>query len=337
MRTSPCSDDARTASPEERPDLLRGRVDLERERVVLHGATLPRPRLALSSDALTDGGPALLEGRVHDLVIRGGTVVDGTGAPARIADVADRRGAHRRRRRRRGPGARDARCPRAPRDARLRRRPHALRRRRRPGTPSSRRRRWHGVTTVVIGNCGVGLRARAPRPARLADRAHGRRRGHPRRGALGRASRWDWETFPEYLDALARMPRALDVGTQVPHGALRAYVDGRARRGERARDAGRHRRAWRVSCARRSRRARSASRPRGRSGIAASTAVRCRARSPARTSSAASAERSPTSVAASSRWREAGVGGRTAGDPTRRGRSRGRMDGAALGRDRSVP
>src|SRR5262249_58228247 len=44
--------------------------------------------------------------------------------------------------------------------------------------------------------------------------------------ALPAGIRWDWESFPEYLDALARMPRALDVGAQVPHGAVRAYVMG---------------------------------------------------------------------------------------------------------------
>jgi hypothetical protein len=37
---------------------------------------------------------------------------------------------------------------------------------------------------------------------------------------------WDWETFPEYLDALERLPRTVDVGTHVPHGAVRAYVMG---------------------------------------------------------------------------------------------------------------
>jgi N-acyl-D-aspartate/D-glutamate deacylase len=44
--------------------------------------------------------------------------------------------------------------------------------------------------------------------------------------ALAEGIAWDWETFPEYLDALERMPRAVDVGTQVPHGAVRAYVMG---------------------------------------------------------------------------------------------------------------
>jgi N-acyl-D-aspartate/D-glutamate deacylase len=44
--------------------------------------------------------------------------------------------------------------------------------------------------------------------------------------ALAEGIRWSWESFPEYLDALEKMPRALDVGTQVPHGAVRAYVMG---------------------------------------------------------------------------------------------------------------
>jgi N-acyl-D-aspartate/D-glutamate deacylase len=44
--------------------------------------------------------------------------------------------------------------------------------------------------------------------------------------ALAEGIRWSWESFPEYLDALERMPRALDVGAQVPHGAVRAYVMG---------------------------------------------------------------------------------------------------------------
>jgi N-acyl-D-aspartate/D-glutamate deacylase len=44
--------------------------------------------------------------------------------------------------------------------------------------------------------------------------------------ALSEGITWEWETFPEFLDALERMPRAIDIGTQVPHGAVRAYVMG---------------------------------------------------------------------------------------------------------------
>src|SRR5215470_6103266 len=54
--------------------------------------------------------------------------------------------------------------------------------------------------------------------------------------ALAEGIRWQWERFPEYLDALEAMPRALDVGAQVPHGAVRAYVMGE--RGARNQPAG---------------------------------------------------------------------------------------------------
>lgn len=88
-------------------------------------------------------------------------------------------------------------------------------------TPSG----WHGVTTVVMGNCGVGFA-----PVRAADREWvvdvmegvedipG--------SALTEGIRWDWETFPEYLDALERIPHAIDFATQVPHSALRCWVMG---------------------------------------------------------------------------------------------------------------
>ncbi len=90
-------------------------------------------------------------------------------------------------------------------------------------TPSS----WHGATTIVMGNCGVGFA-----PAR---------RGSEEQAllielmesvedipgtALHEGIDWQWESFPEYLDAVDAMPRVLDVAAQVPHAALRAYVMG---------------------------------------------------------------------------------------------------------------
>jgi N-acyl-D-aspartate/D-glutamate deacylase len=161
---------------------------------------------------------------VHDLVIRGGTVVDGTGDRPRSADVAidgarvvaigTGLGAARETLDAQGllvtPGFVDIHTHY---DAQATWDPYLA--------PTS----WHGVTTVVLGNCGVGFA-----PARPDDHEWliGLMEGvedipGP---ALSAGVRWDWETFPEYLDALDRMPRALDVGTQVPHGALRAYVMG---------------------------------------------------------------------------------------------------------------
>jgi len=82
---------------------------------------------------------------------------------------------------------------------------------------------WHGVTTVIIGNCGVGF---APARPNRHDWLIGLMEGVEDipGSALAEGIRWEWETFPEYLDALARFPRTVDVGAQVPHGALRAYV-----------------------------------------------------------------------------------------------------------------
>jgi len=84
---------------------------------------------------------------------------------------------------------------------------------------------WHGVTTVVMGNCGVGFApARPDRHEWLINLMEGVE--DIPGTALAEGMTWDWETFPEYLDALERLPRTVDVGTHVPHGAVRAYVLG---------------------------------------------------------------------------------------------------------------
>lgn len=160
----------------------------------------------------------------HDLVIRSGRVVDGSGAPARSADIAiddgvitevgrvDSRG--RREVDADGalvtPGFVDIHTHydgQATWDTQL--------------APSS----WHGVTTAVMGNCGVGF---APvRPAdhdRLIELMEG---VEDIPGvALHEGLSWAWQSFPQYLDDIDGKPRDIDLGAQVPHGALRLHVMG---------------------------------------------------------------------------------------------------------------
>jgi N-acyl-D-aspartate/D-glutamate deacylase len=165
---------------------------------------------------------------VHDLIIRAGQVVDGTGATRpRTADVAidgDRiTGVGRVEERGRReidadgllvtPGWVDIHTHY---DGQVTWDPEV--------SPSG----WHGVTTIVMGNCGVGFA-----PARPAERAWliqlmegvedipG--------SALAEGMTWNWESFPDYLDEVERLPRVLDVAALLPHGALRAYVLGENR------------------------------------------------------------------------------------------------------------
>jgi N-acyl-D-amino-acid deacylase len=161
---------------------------------------------------------------MHDLVIRGGTVVDGTGAKPFTADVAidggliTRVGTVESKGREEidasgkivTPGFVDIHTHydgQATWDAEM--------------APSS----WHGVTTVVMGNCGVGFApARPDRHDWLISLMEGVE--DIPGTALAEGMKWNWETFPEYLTALEELPRTVDVATHVPHGAVRAYVLG---------------------------------------------------------------------------------------------------------------
>jgi len=83
----------------------------------------------------------------------------------------------------------------------------------------------HGVTTAVMGNCGVGFA-----PCRASDRDRLIRLMEGVEDIPGTALHegitWDWETFPQYLDAIDAMDRTIDVAAMIPHDPLRVYVMG---------------------------------------------------------------------------------------------------------------
>lgn len=89
-------------------------------------------------------------------------------------------------------------------------------------SPSS----WHGVTTAVMGNCGVGF---APCHADDHDELIGLMEGVEDIPApvLAEGLSWNWETFPEYLNAVEQIPHDIEIAAQLPHAALRVYVMGK--------------------------------------------------------------------------------------------------------------
>ena len=159
-----------------------------------------------------------------DLVIRGGTVVDGTGSAPREADVGiignqiaavgaipgggaeeiDAKG------KLVTPGFVDIHThydAQAVWDSHM--------------APSS----WHGVTTAVMGNCGVGFAPCKPADReRLIELMEG---VEDIPGAvMHEGLKWEWESFGEYLDALDRRPRDIDICALLPHAAVRVFVMG---------------------------------------------------------------------------------------------------------------
>jgi len=159
-----------------------------------------------------------------DLVVRGGTVMDGTGADGKSADVAIRDGRIVEVGKVSGRGAEEIDATgalvtpgfvdihthydgQATWSSRL--------------APSSH----HGVTTAVMGNCGVGFAPVRPADHELLVELMEGVEDIP--GAvLKEGVPWAWETFPEYLDFLSKRRFDMDLGAQLPHGALRVYVMG---------------------------------------------------------------------------------------------------------------
>ena len=159
-----------------------------------------------------------------DLVVRGGEVIDGTGTPGRTADVAVRDGAIVEVGQVDGRGSHEISA-----DGAIVT----------PGfvdihthydgqvtwanrlSPSSH----HGVTTIVMGNCGVGFAPVRPTDHQMLIELMEGVEDIPG-SILHEGLSWDWESFPQYMDVLAQRRFDMDVGAQIPHAALRVYVMG---------------------------------------------------------------------------------------------------------------
>src|SRR5579884_333338 len=161
---------------------------------------------------------------MHDIVIRGGTIIDGSGRPAfagdiaisgsRIAAIGGKQGAGRREIDATGllvtPGWVDI---------------HTHYDGQAMWDPLLAPSGWHGVTTVLFGNCGVGFApVKKEHRGALMDLMEGVEEiPNP---VLAAGLSWEWESFPQFMDALERRSRAIDIAAQAAHLPLRVYVMG---------------------------------------------------------------------------------------------------------------
>ena len=161
---------------------------------------------------------------MHDLVIRAGTVVDGTGAAPKVADVA----------------VQDGRVVSVGRDVGSGRREldadgllvtpgwvdiHSHYDGQALWDPILETSAAHGVTTVVMGNCGVGF-APVRRDQQAWTIALMEGVEDIPAAVLEEGLGWEWESFPQYLDALDAAPHAIDIAAQIPHAPLRVFAMG---------------------------------------------------------------------------------------------------------------
>jgi N-acyl-D-aspartate/D-glutamate deacylase len=159
-----------------------------------------------------------------DLIIRGGTIIDGTGTPSFTGDIGVKNGVIVEVGRVSGTSNVEV---------------HAEGALVTPGTvdihthydgqvswdPEMKPSSNHGVTTAVMGNCGVGFAPVRPDDRETIIKLMEGVEDIPGT-VLHEGITWEWESFGEYIDALEKLPRTIDIGLQVPHNAVRLYVMG---------------------------------------------------------------------------------------------------------------